>query len=56
MGLRKGGKGVLLGCHIKIKEIIIPEDMKGVLISCCNKRKEKIVMEEMQVRYMGTKR
>jgi hypothetical protein len=56
MGLQKGGKGVLLGCQIKIKEIIIPEDMKSVFFSCCTKIKEKIVMEEMKVRYMGIER
>ncbi len=46
----------MLSCQIKIKEIIILEEMKGVLFSCCNKIKEKIVMEEMKVRYTGTER
>ncbi len=46
----------MLGCQIKIKEIIIAVDMKGVLFSCCTKIKEKIVMEEMKVRSMGTER
>ncbi len=42
----------MLGCQIKIKEIIIAVDMKCVLFSCCTKIKEKIVMEEI-ILYMG---